>query len=201
MRKETTDRRPKRVRASVFGDMDGWRGRCVDGEHPEQRESPMTAHAHSADSHKRGSHYTRLLLMIFVSFIAMYGLMYAMVNSADNVRANFNQIYMAGLMTAAMVVIELSLMWGMYDNKKLNAAIVVAGTIALVVFWIFTRQQVGISDKQFLKSMIPHHAGAILMCERAPVRDMEIKRLCRNIVSGQQAEIDQMKAKLRELDR
>ena len=75
------------------------------------------------------------------------------------------------------------------------------GVIALVVFWLFTRQQVAISDKQFLKSMIPHHAGAILMCERAPINDMGIKRLCENIVSSQQAEIDQMKAKLRELDR
>jgi hypothetical protein len=161
----------------------------------------MTAHAHSGDSHKRESHYVRLTVMIVLSFIAMYGLMYAMVNSADNVHANFNQFYMAGLMTAAMVVIELSLMWRMYHNGKLNAAIVAAGTIALVVFWIFTRQQVGISDTQFLKSMIPHHAGAILMCERAPIRDMEIKRLCQNIVSGQQAEIDQMKRRLSELER
>lgn len=47
--------------------------------------------------------------------------------------------------------------------------------------------------------MIPHHAGAILMCTKAPIRDAEIKRLCENIVSGQQAEIDQMTAKLKEL--
>jgi uncharacterized protein (DUF305 family) len=53
--------------------------------------------------------------------------------------------------------------------------------------------------RQFLKSMIPHHAGAILMCERASIRDADIRRLCQEIISGQQAEIDQMKAKLREL--
>jgi hypothetical protein len=40
--------------------------------------------------------------MTVLSFGAMYGLMYAMVNSADNVLASFNQFYMAGLMTAAM---------------------------------------------------------------------------------------------------
>jgi len=49
--------------------------------------------------------------------------------------------------------------------------------------------------------MIPHHAGAILMCERAPLQDAEIQALCRTIVSGQRAEIDQMKAKLRALAR
>jgi hypothetical protein len=35
--------------------------------------------------------------------------------------------------------------------------------------------------------MIPHHAGAILMWEQAPLHDSEIKVLCKNIVSGQQA--------------
>jgi uncharacterized protein (DUF305 family) len=52
-----------------------------------------------------------------------------------------------------------------------------------------------------MRSMIPHHAGAILMCEQAPTRDPEIKDLCAAIVSSQQSEIDQMKAKLAELER
>jgi uncharacterized protein (DUF305 family) len=37
------------------------------------------------------------------------------------------------------------------------------------------------------------------MCEHAPIRDQDIRKLCQQIVSGQQAEIDQMKAKLRKL--
>jgi uncharacterized protein (DUF305 family) len=49
--------------------------------------------------------------------------------------------------------------------------------------------------------MIPHHAGAILMCEEAPIHDAEIQALCRSIISSQQSEIDQMKAKLSALDR
>jgi uncharacterized protein (DUF305 family) len=49
--------------------------------------------------------------------------------------------------------------------------------------------------------MIPHHTGAILMCEQAPLQDSEIKALCKNIVSSQQSEIDQMKAKLSALDK
>jgi uncharacterized protein (DUF305 family) len=47
--------------------------------------------------------------------------------------------------------------------------------------------------------MIPHHAGAILMCERASIQDQEIRTLCKNIISGQHAEFDQMKAKLDQL--
>lgn len=158
---------------------------------------------HSHDTAKRAhtNHYRRLLAMTGLSFVAMYVLMYAMVNRVDNALGNLNQIYMAGLMTSSMVVIELVLMGSMYDNKRRNAFILGGATVALIAFWIFTRQQIGISDKQFLRSMIPHHAGAILMCQRAPIQDPDIKRLCQSILSSQQSEIDQMKSKLRALRR
>jgi uncharacterized protein (DUF305 family) len=44
--------------------------------------------------------------------------------------------------------------------------------------------------------MIPHHAGAILMCEHADVDRAEVKRLCNEIVSSQRAEIALMKSLL-----
>ena len=69
--------------------------------------------------------------------------------------------------------------------------------VAAVVLFMFIRRQTAIGDRQFLRSMIPHHAGAIVMCEHAFVRDAEIKRLCQNIIASQQAEIDQMKTILR----
>ena len=103
---------------------------------------------------------------------------------------------MAGLMTAPMVVIELALMGAMYPSKKLNALLMAIGAAVGIVFFILIRQQAAISDTQFLRSMIPHHAGAILMCEQTSLQNPEIKGLCNSIVSGQQAEIDQMKALL-----
>jgi len=74
-------------------------------------------------------------------------------------------------------------------------ASVAAGLIAFVLI----RQQAAISDKEFLRSMIPHHAGAILMCEQADLHEPQLQELCRGIVSGQQAEIDLMRAQLAEL--
>ena len=62
--------------------------------------------------------------------------------------------------------------------------------------FVLIRQQVAIGDEEFLRSMIPHHAGAILMCEQAPLADPEVISLCRGIIASQQAEIDWMKAKL-----
>jgi uncharacterized protein (DUF305 family) len=49
--------------------------------------------------------------------------------------------------------------------------------------------------------MIPHHAGAILMCEQASLYDAEIKDLCGRIINSQQEEIDQMKAILQRLEK
>ena len=147
------------------------------------------------------SHYRRLLVMTILSFAAMYILMYAMVDRLVNVLPNFNQFYMAGLMTAAMVIIEVLVMSGMYRSKKLNAVVVTFSAVALAGFLAMIRQQTLVSDEQFLKSMIPHHAGAILMCQGASLRDPEVRRLCSGIIVGQQAEIDQMKAKLRELQK
>lgn len=142
------------------------------------------------------NHYPRLAVMIVLSFIAMYVLMYAMVDTFANVYNNFNQFYMAGLMTAAMAIIELTVMGMMYHNRKVNAVIIGASVLALAGCWVAIREQTAISDRQFLRSMIPHHAGAILMCDEASIEDPELKALCRSIKAGQQSEIDQMKAML-----
>jgi uncharacterized protein (DUF305 family) len=146
-----------------------------------------------------GGPYLRLLGMAALSFGAMYGLMYAMVDRIDNVYHSLNQVYMAGLMTAPMVVNELLLMRTMYRDRRRNAVIMVATLLAGVGMWVMIRQQAGISDRQFLRSMIPHHAGAILMCQEAPIGDPEILGLCGDIIAGQQSEIDLMRRKLQSL--
>lgn len=138
--------------------------------------------------------------MTALHFAAMYVLMYAMVDSVTNVHANLNQLYMAGLMTAPMVLLEILFMRSMYEHKMLNAAIITAGVLVFVSFFWFIRTQTAIGDEQFLKSMIPHHAGAILMCEKASLKDSEIKSLCAGIVSGQQAEVDKMEDIMKRLN-
>jgi uncharacterized protein (DUF305 family) len=147
------------------------------------------------------NHYIHLLIMTVLSFISMYILMYAMVDTFANVYPNLNQFYMAGLMTAPMAIIEVLLMGSMYRSKSANIVIIAASVIALGTFFVLIRQQTAVADSQFLKSMIPHHAGAILMCEKAPIKDAEIAKLCRAIIDSQRSEIDQMKAKLSALEK
>jgi uncharacterized protein (DUF305 family) len=52
------------------------------------------------------------------------------------------------------------------------------------------------SDKAFIDAMVPHHQGAIAMAKVAlkNAEHEEIKELSRNIISSQQAEIEELKA-------
>lgn len=144
-------------------------------------------------------HYMHLGIMTLLSFIAMYILMYAMVDRFSSVYPNINQAYMAALMAAPMVLIELAVMRMMYKNQILNMIYAGAALVILVASFVAIRAQTAVGDVQFIKSMIPHHSGAILMCERASLQNLELKELCAGIIKGQASEIDRMKAMLAKL--
>lgn len=142
------------------------------------------------------NHYAKLTLMALLSFVAMYILMYAMVDSASSIYHNVNQAYMAALMAAPMVPIELWLMSSMYKDRRRNM-LFLAGSVALgVLAFAAIRQQTAVGDRQFLRSMIPHHSGAILMCGEAPIADPRIQDLCRRIIASQRQEIAEMETLL-----
>ena len=91
------------------------------------------------DHTKHNKHYRKLIIMGVLSFIAMYILMYSMVNAFSNVLMNVNQFYMAGLMAMPMVIIEMVVMSSMYMNKKLNAFIIVISVVLLAAFFFLIR--------------------------------------------------------------
>jgi uncharacterized protein (DUF305 family) len=140
-----------------------------------------------------------LAVMTVLSFVAMYILMYAMVDRIGYVYNSLNQVWMAALMAAPMVLIEVILMRKMYPDQAVNYAIMAGSIIAGILFFTLIRFQVGIGDTQFIRSMIPHHSGAILMCREAPIIDSELRKLCGEIIESQQREIDQMQAILARL--
>ena len=139
--------------------------------------------------------WTKLLWMAIVSFLAMYAVMYAMVDKYENIYLNINQFYMVLMMTAVMMLIEIFFMRSMYSLKTQTTTVVLS-VFLLVFSFAGIRYQFFVSDIKFLKSMIPHHASALLMCDNSKIKDIEIKNLCNSIISGQQAEIDWMKIKL-----
>ncbi len=138
------------------------------------------------------NNYKILGINITASVVIMYFVMFTMIDGLSDFFNNLNMTYMALMMVAPMGVLMLLTMPSMYGNKKLNLALH-AGFIALFVLaFMATRQQVAISNVQFLRSMIPHHSGAILMCRKASMSDPEIIDLCSRIERSQREEIDQM---------
>jgi len=140
--------------------------------------------------------YKKLLIMAGVSFVVMYVLMYAMVDKYENIYNNLNQFYMAAIMTSVMMLIEIIVMKSMYGKKVLITTTVLS-LFGFILFFSFIRNQTAISDKDFLKSMISHHASALLMCKETKLQDIEIKNLCDSIIAGQQSEINWMKKKIK----
>ena len=152
------------------------------GEHGEMNQE-MVRH-----------HYLMLGVNLLLSLIIMYVAMFAMIWSWGEFVQNINFFYMALVMWAPMAVVMLLTMRPMYPNKKLNGLLYLGFAAVFVLSMIGIREQALVGDRQFLRSMIPHHSGAVLMCEKAEIADPDIRTLCQGIVSSQTSEIDQMKA-------
>ena len=160
----------------------------------------MEGHNHRADAQMSRHHYRMLGVNLAISLDVMYFAMFAMIWTWGEFIQNVNFFYMALVMWAPMAAVMLVTMQGMYQDRKLNAVLYAAFAIVFVLSLVAIRTQALVGDKQFLRSMIPHHSGAILMCQQAKISDPEIKTLCGNIIKSQKDEIDQMKVILARSD-
>lgn len=142
--------------------------------------------------------YKHFFMMSAVHFLIMYLIMYTMIDSFREFYNNLNQVYMTLMMVASMSLFMLWTMKSMYD-KKVLMNLIIGSSVVFVLSFIGMRDQSLVGDKQFLKSMIPHHSGALLMCKEANISDGEIKKLCDSILASQQSEIAQMKKILERL--
>lgn len=131
-------------------------------------------------------------IMMALSLLIMYAAMFTMIDGWGDFRNNLNMLYMTLTMWAPMGIIMLLAMRSMYANKKANVAMLVVFALLAVGSFTATRTQAATDDQQFIKSMIPHHSGAILMCREASLTDPELTALCEDITTGQRSEIEQM---------
>jgi uncharacterized protein (DUF305 family) len=140
--------------------------------------------------------YRSFFIMIGLSAVAMFLAMYAMIASWADFIFNLNMVYMTGLMAAPMAVIMLLFMLHMYKDKRMNAIIVVVSALILIGSFLGIRTQTPIGDAELPRAMIPHHSGAILMCEQSKLSDPDVVNLCKTIVEAQKAEIIEMQGLL-----
>jgi hypothetical protein len=147
------------------------------------------------------SAYASLGLQTIVSGIIMYLVMFAMIDTLSSFYNNLNMFYMTLMMVAPMVVLMILAMMHMFPLKGANMVLIAVAVIAFLGSFALIRTQATIGNMAFVRSMIPHHSGAILMCQKANVTDAELKALCGEIIKSQQQEIDQMKSIMARLNK
>lgn len=149
---------------------------------------------------KMGMSYAKFAAMIAASTIVMFGLMYLNTYALSHVEYSQTRTWMAVVMGAAMAIVMLGFMWGMYTNRRANIAIIIGSVAVFAVALWLVRSQETADDVSYLKAMIPHHSIAIMTSERAHIKDPEVRRLADGIIDAQVREIAQMKQMIARLE-
>src|SRR5690606_18169088 len=145
--------------------------------------------------------YTKFILMLAASFIAMYITMYLNTYSIDHVYFSLTRFYMACLGIACMAVIMWFFMRKMYQNKKKNFAVLLGSVVLFIsALGLVRAQSPIIGDILYMKAMIPHHSIAILTSKRADIKDPQVRKLADEIIEAQEREIAEMKAYIKRLE-
>jgi len=162
----------------------------ADHERTSDRDGSTTSpEGHSNEM--RGM-YLRFGGMIATAMATMFLLTYVNTYQFDHVRWSETRLYMTFVMGAAMAVIMLGFMRGMYTNRIANVGILAGSAVVfLLAIWL-VRSQATVEDRSYMRAMIPHHSIAILTSERATIEDVRVRELADQIITAQKREIAEM---------
>ena len=141
---------------------------------------------------EKNSHYGAFAAMIGTSMVVMFAFMYLNTYEFSHVYWSETRAYMTLIMGAAMAVIMLSFMRGMYTNNKANLAIYIGSLVVFIAALYLVRSQTTVQGSSYMRAMIPHHSIAILTSERANIEDVRIRELAGGIIEAQRREIKEM---------
>lgn len=144
--------------------------------------------------------YGRFAAMLLTSTTVMFGLMYSMVYQSAHLRWSETRFWMALYMGAAMTIIMLAFMLGMYADRRKNVAIFAGAAFVFGGGLYLARSQRTVDDVAWMKAMIPHHSIALTTSSRAQLTDPRVKRLAQQIIESQTREIAEMETLIAELE-
>jgi len=147
------------------------------------------------------NNYRKFALMLAVSFVIMYTVMFLNVDEFNHIYLSLTRTYMTLLMVAPMALLMLLLIPMMYKNKRRNLFIIVSSIIVFALALTLLRNQAFVGDANYMQAMIPHHSSAILTSKHATIKDPELKKLSEQIIKSQEEEIAQMKAILKRIEK
>jgi len=142
--------------------------------------------------------FTHTIIVMFVgSFLTQYFLMSPiMVSKRIYITNNLGKLYISVIMAIFMLFLEVM----MHDHQYnvLSAKFYIILIISLTVLIYLYRNQIGISDKQFLEEMIEHHSMGIFTSQEILKKtdSYEVTKLAKNIIQAQNDEIQFMQGLL-----
>ncbi|WP_339889901.1 DUF305 domain-containing protein [uncultured Flavobacterium sp.] len=152
------------------------------------------------NNNSKNNPYPKFALIMAVSFVIMYLVMFLNVAEFDHIINSLTRFYMTTLMIATMAISMLLFMWKMYPNRKMNLGIIAFAVISFFGTLYLLRTQTPINDVQWMKAMIPHHSSAIMTSSNAHFKDAEVQKLADDIIIAQEKEIKQMKEMINRLE-
>ncbi len=147
--------------------------------------------ARKSEKERFFAYLCKMYLLMFTSMIVFHlGVMpFAMIDSPAAYKISLNQVYAAIMMGSFMVFVEglvhtlSAWVWFLFGTLFF-------GTLLAI------RNQWGITDKQYLLDMIPHHSMAVLTSKHVLSRPSTVHPLAKQILEAQQKEIELMKSML-----
>ena len=134
-----------------------------------------------------------IIIMFIASFVIQFSLMsIIMTNKIGYVTNNLGKIYMSVIMALYMVILEVMMhdhQYGIFSAKMY----LLYGSLLILFIYLY-RNQVYISEKQYLENMIEHHSMALLSSEEILKKtdNYDITKLAKNILQTQNDEITYM---------
>lgn len=144
--------------------------------------------------------YVKFLAMIGTSMVLMYLLTY--LNSSqilEHAWFSETRLFMTLIMGGIMTLVMLVYMKDNYQNRMLNAAIIVGAVVMFAGAVFLVRSQVTVTDVDYMEGMIPHHSIAILTSENAQIDDPRVRELADGIIDAQLREIQMMEWLIRDI--
>ncbi len=151
-------------------------------------------------THSKKNPYPKFVLIMAVSFVIMYLIMFLNVAKFNHVFNSLTRVYMTTLMVASMAILMLLFMWNMYPNRKINMGIITFAAVSFFGTLYLLRTQTPIGDIQYMKAMIPHHSSAIMTSSNVEFKDAEVQKLAKDIIIAQEKEIKQMNEMINRLE-
>ena len=126
------------------------------------------------------------------------------LNPMNLLAYRFNDLYLSLTLFYGGLIMASNMIWSheiikYIVYKKFNLHLFLLGLLLMVLFIYIIRNQILVTDDQYLRRMISHHSTALTTTHKIikKTKNKKIKKLAKDIIDAQEREIKLMKEMLK----